>query len=104
MPRGLRFVTSVAAQLMEANAFTATTVSEQVLARLVDLFDAETNLFTRVTNASLNYVTIATPARVTIVPSSRDRLAPSACACRETQVLAATFEKLRTLILRLLGL
>jgi diguanylate cyclase (GGDEF)-like protein len=42
VPRGLRFVTSVAAQLMEANAFTATTVSEQVLARLVDLFDADT--------------------------------------------------------------
>src|ERR1700758_269540 len=42
MPRGLRFVTSVAAQLMEANTFTATTVSEQVLARLVNLFDADT--------------------------------------------------------------
>jgi diguanylate cyclase (GGDEF)-like protein len=40
--RGLKFVTSVAAQLMEANAFTATTVSEQVLARLVHLFDADT--------------------------------------------------------------
>ena len=41
MPRGLEFVTSIAAQLMEANASTATTVSEQVLARLVDLFDAD---------------------------------------------------------------
>jgi diguanylate cyclase len=35
-------VSSVAAQLMEANTFTATTVSEQVLARLVNLFDADT--------------------------------------------------------------
>ncbi|MGB9225117.1 putative bifunctional diguanylate cyclase/phosphodiesterase [Mycobacterium sp.] len=42
MPRGLGFVTSVAAQLLEATAFTATTVSEQVLARLVDRFDADT--------------------------------------------------------------
>ena len=42
MPRGLGFVTSAAAQLMEANASTATTVSEQVLARLVHLFDADT--------------------------------------------------------------
>ena len=42
MARGLGFVSSVAAQLMEANAFTATTVSEQVLARLVHLFDADT--------------------------------------------------------------
>ena len=42
MPRGLEFITSIAAQLMEANAFTATTVSEQVLARLVHLFDADT--------------------------------------------------------------
>ena len=42
MPRGLGFVTSVAAQLVEATAFTATTVSEQVLARLVDRFDADT--------------------------------------------------------------
>jgi diguanylate cyclase (GGDEF)-like protein len=40
--RGLEFVTSVAAQLMGANASTAATVSEQVLARLVDLFDADT--------------------------------------------------------------
>ncbi len=42
MPRGLRFVTSVAAQLMEANSFTAAAVSEEVLARLVHLFDADT--------------------------------------------------------------
>ena len=42
MPRGLRFVTSLAAQLMEADALTATTVSEQVLARLLHLFDADT--------------------------------------------------------------
>jgi diguanylate cyclase len=42
VPRGLGFVTSVAAQLVEATAFTATTVSEQVLARLVDRFDADT--------------------------------------------------------------
>jgi diguanylate cyclase (GGDEF)-like protein len=42
VPRGLGFVTSVAAQLMEANAFTAATVSEEVLARLVHLFDADT--------------------------------------------------------------
>ena len=41
MQRDLEFVTSVAAELMEANTFTATTVSEQVLARLVHLFDAE---------------------------------------------------------------
>ncbi len=41
MAWGVRFVTSIAAQLMEANAFTATTVSEQVLARLVHLFDAD---------------------------------------------------------------
>jgi diguanylate cyclase (GGDEF)-like protein len=40
--RDLEFVTSVAAELMEANTFTATTVSEQVLARLVHLFDADT--------------------------------------------------------------
>jgi diguanylate cyclase (GGDEF)-like protein len=40
--RELEFVTSVAAQLMEANASTAATVSEQVLARLVHLFDADT--------------------------------------------------------------
>jgi diguanylate cyclase (GGDEF)-like protein len=40
--RGVRFVTSIASQLMEANAFTATTVSEQALARLVHLFDADT--------------------------------------------------------------
>src|SRR5271156_2584389 len=40
--RGLGFVTSVAAQLMDADASTATTVSEQVLARLIHLFDAET--------------------------------------------------------------
>ena len=42
VPRGLEFITSIAAQLMEANAFTATTVSEQVLSRLVHLFDAHT--------------------------------------------------------------
>src|SRR5271156_3546069 len=48
--------------------------------------DAETNFFTRMLNASGNAETFATPARVTIVPSSRDRLAPSASACRETQV------------------
>ncbi|HTX94528.1 MAG TPA: bifunctional diguanylate cyclase/phosphodiesterase [Mycobacterium sp.] len=42
MPRGLEFVTSVAAQLMVADASTATNVSEQVLARLVELFDADT--------------------------------------------------------------
>ena len=42
MSRGVRFVASVAAQLMEANSFTVTTVSEQVLARLVHLFDADT--------------------------------------------------------------
>ncbi|HEY2502808.1 MAG TPA: bifunctional diguanylate cyclase/phosphodiesterase [Mycobacterium sp.] len=42
MQRELEFVTSVAAQLMEANASTAATVSEQVLARLVHLFDADT--------------------------------------------------------------
>ena len=42
MLRGLEFVTSVAAQLMEANSSTATTVSEQVLARLVHLFDMDT--------------------------------------------------------------
>jgi diguanylate cyclase (GGDEF)-like protein len=41
--RDLEFVTSVAAQLMEANASTAATVSEQVLARLVHLFDADTS-------------------------------------------------------------
>jgi len=40
--RDLEFVTSVAAQLMEANASTAATVSEEVLARLVHLFDADT--------------------------------------------------------------
>jgi diguanylate cyclase len=40
--RGLEFVTSVAAQLMVADASTATSVSEHVLARLVDLFDADT--------------------------------------------------------------
>jgi GAF domain-containing protein len=42
VPRDLKFVTSVAAQLMEANTFTATSVSEEVLARLVDRFDADT--------------------------------------------------------------
>ena len=42
MPPDLKFVTSVAAQLMEANTFTAAAVSEQVLARLVDRFDADT--------------------------------------------------------------
>ncbi len=42
MRRGLRFVNSVAVQLMEAKASTATTVSEQVLASLVHLFDADT--------------------------------------------------------------
>jgi diguanylate cyclase len=42
VPRDLKFVTSVAAQLMEANTFTATNVSEQVLANLVQLFDADT--------------------------------------------------------------
>ncbi|HYB80797.1 MAG TPA: bifunctional diguanylate cyclase/phosphodiesterase [Mycobacterium sp.] len=42
MRRGLRFVASVAAQLMEANTSTATTVSEQVLAKLVHRFDADT--------------------------------------------------------------
>jgi diguanylate cyclase (GGDEF)-like protein len=42
VPRDLKFVTSVAAQLMEANTFTATAVSEQVLARLVQRFDADT--------------------------------------------------------------
>ncbi len=41
MPRDLGFVTSVAGQLMEANASTATSVCEQVLARLVDKFDAD---------------------------------------------------------------
>jgi diguanylate cyclase len=40
--RDLEFVTSVAAELMEANTFTATAVSEQVLARLVHLFDSDT--------------------------------------------------------------
>jgi diguanylate cyclase len=39
--RGL-VITSVAAQLIEANASTAAAVSEQVLARLVHLFDADT--------------------------------------------------------------
>jgi hypothetical protein len=34
--------------------------------------DAETNSVTRVANANINAVTFATPARVTIVPSSRD--------------------------------
>ncbi len=42
MLRGLEFVTSVAAQLMEANSSTATTVSEQVLQRLVHLFEMDT--------------------------------------------------------------
>ena len=42
MSRGLGFVNSVAAQLMEANASTSTTVSEHVLARLVHVFDADT--------------------------------------------------------------
>ena len=42
MPRDLRFVASVATQLMEADASTATAVSEQVLARLVHRFDADT--------------------------------------------------------------
>ena len=42
MPPDLKFVTSVAAQLMEANTFTAADVSEQVLARLVHRFDADT--------------------------------------------------------------
>ena len=42
MPPDLKFVTSVAAQLMEANTFTAAAVSEQVLARLVHRFDADT--------------------------------------------------------------
>ncbi|MGO8768424.1 MAG: putative bifunctional diguanylate cyclase/phosphodiesterase [Mycobacterium sp.] len=42
MLRGLEFITSIAAKLMEANASTAATVSEQVLARLVHLFDADT--------------------------------------------------------------
>lgn len=42
MQRDLEFVTSVAAQLMEANASTAAAVSEQVLARLVQLFEADT--------------------------------------------------------------
>ncbi|MGO9158992.1 putative bifunctional diguanylate cyclase/phosphodiesterase [Mycobacterium sp.] len=42
MPPDLKFVASVAAQMMEANTFTATTVSEQVLARLVHRFDADT--------------------------------------------------------------
>ncbi len=42
MLRGLEFVTSVAAQLMEANSATAATVSEQVLERLVHLFDMDT--------------------------------------------------------------
>ncbi len=42
MPRGVEFITSIAAQLMEANASTATTLSEQVLARLIHLFDADT--------------------------------------------------------------
>ena len=42
MLRGLAFVTSVAAQLMEANPSTAATVSEQVLKRLVQLFDMDT--------------------------------------------------------------
>jgi diguanylate cyclase len=40
--RDLEFVTSVAAQLMEANGSTAAIVSEQVLARLGQLFDADT--------------------------------------------------------------
>ncbi|HET9892879.1 MAG TPA: sensor domain-containing phosphodiesterase [Mycobacterium sp.] len=42
MQRDLEFVTSVAAQLMEANASTAAAVSEQVLARVVQLFEADT--------------------------------------------------------------
>jgi diguanylate cyclase (GGDEF)-like protein len=42
VPHGLKFVASVAAQLIEANAFTARTVSEEVLARLVQRFDADT--------------------------------------------------------------
>lgn len=42
VPRDLKFVASVAAQLLEANTFTATAVSEQVLARLVHRFDADT--------------------------------------------------------------
>jgi diguanylate cyclase len=42
VPRDLNFVASVAAQLMEAHTFTATTVSEQILATLVHRFDADT--------------------------------------------------------------
>jgi diguanylate cyclase len=42
VPRDLKFVASVAAQLMEAHTFTATTVSEQILATLVHRFDADT--------------------------------------------------------------
>ena len=42
MARSLKFAASVAAQLIEANAFTAPTVSERVLARLVERFDADT--------------------------------------------------------------
>jgi diguanylate cyclase len=42
VPRGLTFIASVANQLMEADASTATTVSEQVVARLVHRFDADT--------------------------------------------------------------
>ena len=42
MLHGLAFVTSVAAELMEANPSTAATVSEQVLKRLVQLFDMDT--------------------------------------------------------------
>ncbi len=41
MPPDLKFVTFVAAQLMEANTFTAADVSEQVLASLVHRFDAD---------------------------------------------------------------
>ena len=42
MPRSLRFIASVAAQLMDADSSTAITVSEEVLARLVHRFGADT--------------------------------------------------------------
>ena len=39
MPANLALITSIANQLLEANASTATQASEQVLAQLVDHFD-----------------------------------------------------------------
>jgi len=61
--RGPGFVSSVAAQLMEANASAVATVSEQVLARLVHRFDADTGFLRHNDQTGASKLTAEWPPR-----------------------------------------